>query len=213
MSDHVPIKDHRGAGPFGGRHGRPMSDRVRTLLYLRALVEADGGLAEPRLAPVRIDVRTAGSIPPKAVMAAAGYIVVVWTWRLRPSVTRTEIEEWEQRHAAALEVAENAPQPITGPAGPVRDAENDTVPRRRKLAYHGTVLARRSVFAPPGRTVQTLWGAWGEGRQWLEAVLSRSPETVTPAWLQPIARTVVELRLQLMEGDPEVTVIDPSLPL
>lgn len=190
-----------------------MSDRARTLLYLRALIDADGRLPDPAVAPVRLSVRTAGSIPPKAVMAAAGYIVVVWTWRLKPTVTRTEIEEWEAGHAEEIEVAENAPQPVTGPAGPVADAETGAVPMRRRLAYHGTVLTRRSVFAPPGRTVQTLWGAWGEGRQWLEAVLSKSPETITPEWLQPIARTVVDLRLRLMEGDPEVSVIDPSLPL
>jgi hypothetical protein len=191
-----------------------MSDRARTLLYLRALIDADGTLNEPRLEAVRLSVRTAGSIPPKAVMAAAGYIVVVWTWRLKPEVTRTEIEQWELRHAAELNVAENAPQPMTGSGGAsVTDAETGTVPSRPMLAYHGTVLARRSVFAPPGRTVQTLWGAWGEGRRWLEAMLSQAPDTIEPLWLQPIARTVLELRTRLMDGDPEVSVIDPSLPL
>lgn len=191
-----------------------MSSRDRTLLYLRALIDADGTLAEPRLDPVRLSVRTAGSIPPKPVMAAAGYIVVVWTWRTKPGITRTEIEEWELGHAATLDVAENAPQPMqaTG-GGDVRDAESGAVSVRRKLAYHGTVLARRSVFAPPGRTLQTLWGAWGDGRAWLEAVLSRAPDTITPEWLQPIAQSVVDLRMRLMEGDPDVTVIDPSLPL
>ncbi|WP_439576611.1 hypothetical protein [Elioraea sp.] len=190
-----------------------MSDRTRTLLYLRALIDADGRLPEPALEPVRLSVRTAGSIPPKAVMAAAGYIVVVWTWRIKPTVTRTEIEEWETGHAEELDVAENQPQPMSGPGGSVTDAESGAVPSRRKLAYHGTVLARRSVFAPPGRTLQTLWGAWGEGRVWLESVLSKAPDAVTPEWLQPIARTVVDLRTRLMDGDPDVTVIDPSLPL
>lgn len=191
-----------------------MSDRTRTLLYLRALIDADRTLDAPRLEPVRLHVRTAGSIPPKAVMAAAGYIVVVWTWRIKPEVTRTEIEQWELGHAAELNVAENAAQPMTGMGGAsITDAETGTVPSRPMLAYHGTVLARRSVFAPPGRTVQTLWGAWGEGRRWLEAVLSKAPDTIQPEWLQPIAQTVVDLRTRLMEGDPEVTVIDPSLPL
>jgi hypothetical protein len=191
-----------------------MSSRTRTLLYLRALIDADGVLDEPLLEPVRLHVRTAGSIPPKAVMAAAGYIVVVWTWRTKPDVTRTEIEEWERAHARELDVAENAPRPMTetGGAG-ITDAETGRVPERSMLAYHGTVLARRSVFAPPGRTVQTLWGAWGEGRKWLEAVLGTAPDMIDPAWLQPIARTVVDLRTRLMDGDPEVTVIDPSLPL
>lgn len=191
-----------------------MSNRTRTLLYLRALIDADRTLDEPRLEPVRLHVRTAGSIPPKAVMAAAGYIVVVWTWRTKPEVTRTEIEQWELEHAAELNVAENAAQPMTGIGGAgITDAETGTVPSRPMLAYHGTVLARRSVFAPPGRTVQTLWGAWGEGRQWLEAVLSRAPDAIQPEWLQPIARTIVTLRSELMDGEPEVTVIDPSLPL
>ena len=191
-----------------------MSRRDRPLLFLRALIDADGALAEPRVEPVRLSVRTAGSIPPKAVMAAAGYIVVVWTWRTKPGISRTEIEEWELAHAATFDVAENAPQPMQATAGgEIRDAESGAVPVRRKLAYHGTVLARRSVFAPPGRTLQTLWGAWGEGRGWLEAVLSRAPDTITPEWLQPIAQSVVDLRTRLMEGDPEVTVIDPSLPL
>jgi hypothetical protein len=191
-----------------------MSNRARTLLYLRALIDADRALAAPRLDPVRLHVRTAGSIPPKAVMAAAGYIVVVWTWRIKSEVTRTEIEEWEREHARELDVAENAPRPMTeaGGAG-ITDAETGSVPSRSMLAYHGTVLARRSVFAPPGRMVQTLWGAWGEGRQWLEAVLSKAPDTITPEWLQPIAHSVVDLRSRLMDGDPEVTVIDPSLPL
>lgn len=191
-----------------------MSNRTRTLLYLRALIDADRTLDEPRLEPVRLHVRTAGSIPPKAVMAAAGYIVVVWTWRTKPEVTRAEIEQWELGHAAELNVAENAAQPMTEIGGAsITDAETGTVPSRPMLAYHGTVLARRSVFAPPGRTVQTLWGAWGEGRQWLEAVLSKAPDTIQPEWLQPIAHTVVDLRTRLMDGDPEVTVIDPSLPL
>lgn len=191
-----------------------MSNRTRTLLYLRALIDADRTLDEPRLEPVRLHVRTAGSIPPKAVMAAAGYIVVVWTWRTKPEVTRAEIEQWELGHAAELDVAENAAQPMTEIGGAsITDAETGTVPSRPMLAYHGTVLARRSVFAPPGRTVQTLWGAWGEGRQWLEAVLSRAPDTIQPEWLQPVARTIVTLRSELMDGEPEVTVIDPSLPL
>jgi hypothetical protein len=191
-----------------------MSNRTRTLLYLRALIDADRTLDEPRLEPVRLHVRTAGSIPPKAVMAAAGYIVVVWTWRTKPEVTRAEIEQWELGHAAELDVAENAPRPMTEPGGAdITDAETQSVPSRSMLAYHGTVLARRSVFAPPGRTVQTLWGAWGEGRQWLEAVLSKAPDTIQPEWLQPIAHTVLDLRTRLMDGDPEVTVIDPSLPL
>lgn len=191
-----------------------MSNRTRTLLYLRALIDADGALDEPLLVPVRLHVRTAGSIPPKAVMAAAGYIVVVWTWRTKPDVTRTEIEEWERAHARELDVAENAPRPMTETGGgSITDAETRSVPSRAMLAYHGTVLARRSVFAPPGRTVQTLWGAWGDGRRWLEAVLGTTPDMIEPAWLQPIAGTVVDLRTRLMDGDPEVTVIDPSLPL
>lgn len=191
-----------------------MSSRDRTRLYLRALIDADGALAEPRLETVRLHVRTAGSIPPKPVMAAAGYIVVVWTWRAKPGITRTEIEEWELGHAATLDVAENAPQPMQAAGGgDVRDAESGAVPVRRRLAFHGTVLARRSIFAPPGRTLQTLWGAWGEGRAWLEAVLSRAPDTIAPAWLQPIAQTVADLRTRLMDGDPDVTVIDPSMPL
>jgi hypothetical protein len=191
-----------------------MSSRTRTLHYLRALIDSDGVLAEPTLEPVRLHVRTAGSIPPKAVMAASGYIVVVWTWRAKPNATRTEIENWEKTHAATLEVAENDPMPMKARDGSdVTDAESSTVPQRRKLAYHGTVLARRSVFSPPGRTVQTLWGAWGEGRQWLEAVLGQAPETIREAWLQEVARSVADLRTRLMDGEPEATVIDPSLPL
>lgn len=192
-----------------------MRDRSLQRLYLRALIDADGRLEEPLVSPVRLHVRTAAGIPPKADMARAGYLVVVWTWRLKPAVGKGDIEAWEAAHLAAVkDDTRNPVAPLTDEAGnAIGEAETGGAPPpRRKLAYHGTVLARPSLFAPPGRTVQSLWGAWGEGKRWLETVLGAKPETIADDWLRSIAVTIVAMR-GMMEGEPQVTIIDPSLPL
>lgn len=191
-----------------------MTDLCRHRLYLRAWLDAEGTLPDPAVAPVRLAVRTAGSIPPKADMARAGYIVVVWTWRARAEVAKADIEAWEEAHIAAIRDDEANPEvPMTDEAGnPIASAEGGAVPARRKVNYHGTVLAKPSVFAPPGRTLQSLWGAWGEGRQRLERILTVRPEFLTDARERSAAATIHAMRL-MMEGEPTVTIIDPSLPL
>ncbi|WP_114377598.1 hypothetical protein [Elioraea thermophila] len=191
-----------------------MTDLSRQRLYLRAWLAAEGRLPDPSVAPVRLSVRTAGSIPPKADMARAGYLVVVWTWRARGEVTRADIEAWEEAHIAAIrDDGANPEVPMTDEAGnPIASAEGGAVPARRKVNYHGTVLARTSVFAPPGRTLQSLWGAWGEGRRRLERILTVKPEFLTDDWERAVAATIHAMRL-MMEGEPQVTIIDPSLPL
>ncbi len=129
-------------------------------------------------------------------------------------MAKPDIEAWEGAHRAAIrDDTANPELSMTDEAGtPIASAEGGAVAMRRQVNDHGTVLARPSVFAPPGRVLHSLWGAWGEGRRRLERILTVKPEFPTDGWERAVAATIHAMRL-VMEGEPQVTIIDPSLPL
>lgn len=79
-------------------------------------------------------------------------------------MAKADIGAWEEAHLAAIrDDTANPELPMTDLAGtPIAFARGGAVLMRRSVNDLGMVLALTSVFAPPDRTQQSLWGASGK---------------------------------------------------
>jgi hypothetical protein len=163
----------------------------RMLDFVRALVDADADFVPPSVAPVKMQVRTGASVPPKPDMLARGYVVLVWSYTVSDLARFKEfISTWEE--------------------GMAHFFDPDVVDGKPVLAYHGTFPVRSAGGAPTKR-FKTMWGGERERIHFIEKCRIARRDKLTGRERE--LATNLHQMFSLVVGDVEVEFLDPGVDL